>query len=535
MARAGGAIVFRSPAVDFAGVTAAVVVLVILGVLLGWPLLNVVLDGLLAGPSLWPVVGITLVVAGVATAGSLGMAAIVVVAVRLSGAGRQWLAGIHRAGVFVPPFVVPLALLVLVGRERLSHALGGVATLALIALAQAFVFLPHAVALVMRALASVTAEAEQAAELLGASRWTVLRRVTLGLARAELVTAALSVFGLCLADAVSPVLVGFLGPAPAPAGVVMLAGFIVAEGHWNTPLAAGGAVALMAFTVAVSLAGRTWRSAGVPLAQPATPAAGVRPAAAVRAGFTACAWLITAALAALWAAVPMASVLALRGGPRISLEHWLGVLGAARPLVNSLVLGASVALVGTALALGVVSLATRRRPLAAVAMSLLARVPVAVPAVVGALAYMLAYSAPGGGFIFVVLLVAAWELPVMLRAGANVLARADRAQEQAALTLGARSLTTLRRVVAPALRPAVVWLLCHGFAAGLTAFGSVVVFAFAERGDLRLGVIHMLASASTGSVGAACAVATVLLALAGGATLLGRAVAGRESIPTLLA
>ena len=39
----------------------------------------------------------------------------------------------------------------------------------------------------------------------------------------------------------------------------------------------------------------------------------------------------------------------------------------------------------------------------------------------------------------------------------------------------------------------------------------------------------------TGSVGAACAVATVLLALAGGATLLGRAAAGRESIPTLLA
>jgi ABC-type sulfate transport system permease component len=88
-------------------------------------------------------------------------------------------------------------------------------------------------------------------------------------------------------------------------------------------------------------------------------------------------------------------------------------------------------------------------------------------------------------------------------------------------------------VVLPTLTPAVVWLLCHGFAAGITALGTVVVFA--EPLALPLGAVHMLISASTGGVGAACAVATVLLALAGGATLLGRAAAGRESIPTLLA
>jgi ABC-type sulfate transport system permease component len=93
--------------------------------------------------------------------------------------------------------------------------------------------------------------------------------------------------------------------------------------------------------------------------------------------------------------------------------------------------------------------------------------------------------------------------------------------------------TTLRRVVLPALTPAVVWLLCHGFAAAVAAVGTVVIFA--EPLGLPLGTLHMLVSASTGSVGAACAVATVLLALAGGATLLGRAAAGRESIPTLLA
>src|SRR5262249_20890819 len=114
------------------------------------------------------------------------------------------------------------------------------------------------------------------------------------------------------------------------------------------------------------------------------------------------------------------------------------------------------------------------------------------------------------------------------------LARSDRSREQAALTLGAGPLTTVRRVVLPGLSPAVVWLLAHGFAAGVTAVGTVVVLA-GWVGPRQFGVTHMLASASTGSVGAACAVATVLLAVAGGATLLGRAAAGRESIPTLLA
>ena len=85
----------------------------------------------------------------------------------------------------------------------------------------------------------------------------------------------------------------------------------------------------------------------------------------------------------------------------------------------------------------------------------------------------------------------------------------------------------------PALSPAATWIFLHGFTAGVTAVGAVIVFA--ERGQFSLGVTHMLDSASTGSVGAACAVATVLLAIAGGATLLGRAVAGRESVPTLLA
>jgi sulfate/thiosulfate transport system permease protein len=270
----------------------------------------------------------------------------------------------------------------------------------------------------------------------------------------------------------------------------------------------------------------------VPLALGATPTPGRGTTEPSRRLLAVLAWPIAVALVALWAVVPLASLAAGDGaGWRASLQHWTGLAGTGGPLLHSLALGLAVAVVGTALAL-VAAWSVQRRPGAVGRVpAVLARLPVAVPGVVAGLGYLLAF-APGGDLAVVALVVAAWELPVTLRVAGNVLARADRATEQAALSLGAGRLTILRRVVLPGLSPASAWIFGHCFAAGVVAVGTVVVLAGL---GLDLGVVHMLAAASAGAVGAACAVATVLLAIAGGAALLGRAVAGRDSVPTLLA
>jgi iron(III) transport system permease protein len=512
MAQPAAAVAPRPVSATLVGTAAGVLVLVVLVALVMWPLADVFVVGLLVVPPPLRVVANTLAVACAATLGAVGMAAVLAVAVRVGVPGRRGLIAICRVGVLVPVFVVPLGVLALAGRDR--------AGLPALVIAQAFAFLPHAFALVMRALARVSTEAEQAAELLGASRWTVLRRVTLGLAAPGLAAAALVVLGLCLADVASPLLVG--GREPMTVETTVLANFIVAAGAHGVASTMAGAVALSVLAIAVALAGRTWRYVTAPLAVPTVPLAAQRPAATMRAALAVLAWLATAALVALWAVVPLAS-----------LEHWNGLAGAFPALVGSVALGFGAALAATILALSVAWLAERRRGAAAGAMTVLARVPVVVPGLVGGVGYLVAFGALEGGFGVAALLVAAWELPLMLRVAGNVLARSDRSAEQAALTLGASPVTTLRRVVLPALRTAVVWLVCHGFAAGITALGTVVIFA--PQIGLDLGTLHMLAAASTGSVGAACAVATVLLALAGGATLLGRAAAGRETIPTLLA
>ena len=519
------------------GAGASVLALLLLAALIAWPLGEVLVHG---APSLFAelavIAGISLMIAGGATLGALGMAAVVACAVRFAVPGRESLVAVHRVGVFVPPFVVPLAVLVLVGHERLYDASAGATAvpLAAIALAQAFAYLPQAVALLLHALAAVPPETEQAAELLGASPATVLRRITLQLARSGLTTAALVVLGLCLADVASPLLLGVSGPVTA--GVSTLAGFIVVSARW-TDSAAAAALALSAATLAVALAARSWQYSTVALASPRVPPAGLRPTATMRAALAALAWLVTAALVALWAVVPITSL--VNGGWPVALDPRNEVLSAVRPLANSVALGVGVALAGTTLAVAVAWVAQGRRGGSAAVLTAMARVPVAVPGVVGGLGYLLTFGMAPARLLVIVLCVAAWELPLMARLAGNVVARSERSREQAALSLGARPFTTWRRVVLPTLTPAIAWLLCHGFAIGVTALNAVALLASGEQG-VPLGIRRMLMFASAGSVssvglGAACAVATVLLALAGGATLLGRAVAGRESIPTLLA
>ena len=516
-----------APRADLVGLAAAVVTLIALAALLVWPVVVVLVLGLVSPPPPLAVVGFTVAVAVASTLGALGLAAVVAAAARAGVSGGRTLLGICRVGLLLPPFVVPVAMLALAGRGGVldrwlgDDALGGPAS---IVVAQALAFLPHAVALVMRALAGVSADAEQAAELLGASRWTVLRRVTLGLAWPRLTGAALVVLGLCLADVATPLLVG--GEAR------MLAVFIVSPAD-TTATWAGGALALSVLTLAVALAGRTWRETAAPFAGGGTSSARRKSTGATRVVLTTLAWASAAALLVLWVTVPVASLLGPRGGWHLTLEPWGILLRSAWSLGHSVLLGLGVAFVGTGLALAIAAVAADGHKLAAGATMWLTRVPVVIPGVVAGIGYVMAFETPHGDLALLALVVAAWQLPLTLPVAADVLARADRATEYAALSLGAGRLTTLRHVVLPALNPAAAWIFGHGFAAGLTAVGTVLVIA--QRSHLGLGVTDMLRLATLGAAGPACAFATALVVLAGVATLLGRAVAGRETIPTLLA
>jgi iron(III) transport system permease protein len=473
-------------------------VLAVLAACVALPLVAVVAHGL-ATPVVWPLrtALTTLAVAVGSCVAALVPAALVAVAItRVDFRGRSMVWQVVRVGVFIPSFIVPLALLTLGG--------GRPRGLAAIVAAQGLAFLPVAVMLMVRALGAIPVDLEQAAELLGAARITIVRHITLGLAGPDLVRAALGVLGLCLADVATPLLLG--------GGDRLLASAIV-----GTKGGAPAALALAVLSATVALAGGSWRATGgrptlIRLDRPAS--------AAARWGLGAAAWGVAATLAVLWAVVPV-----------VSLGHWGAVLAAdhARALSNSVLLALGAALTGTALALAVAWIVERRRSATAVPVDVLARAPVAVPGVVAGAGYALVLAAgdvpPSLTLAALIAIVACWDLPTTARAARAVLVHVHRSAEEAAVGFGAGRTTTLARIVAPTLRPVAGWILAHVFAGGLLAVGTVVVLAGPGPG---VASVTMLSLAATGATGAACAVATVLLALAGGALVLGRAIAGRQ-------
>lgn len=504
-----------------------------LATLIVCPVAVVAVQGLLASAPDWPwrVAADTLAVALAATLGALVPALLIgYTLMRLDVPGRWLVWQIFRIGVLMPPFIVSLALLALVGSHGFLAAGVPRPGLAAIVIGQAIALLPIAVALVVRVLLSVPVELEHVAEALGAPRMTIVRRVTLGLAGAGVVRAGLVLLGLCLADVATPLLLG--GDAR------VLATIVVATAAADSSGAARAALMLAALAVPVALGGAAWRSDGAALRERAVlPRLERRVAPALRWSLGAPVWVVAAALAGLWAVVPLASLLA-RDARGISLEHWavLATAAGARTLGNSVALGMGAAIGGTALALAAAWIVERQRGAAGRTVELLMRVPIVIPGLVAGVGYALVFAAPLAGFAatlpILIVLVACWELPLTARAAQAALVRSDRSVEEAAVSLGAGALTTLVRVVAPALRPVAGWMAGRLFAAGVVAVGTVIVLAGAGR---ELGAVTMLTLAATGATGAACAVATALVVLASGAVLLGRAIAGHHHGPTLLA
>jgi iron(III) transport system permease protein len=531
MARPVAAPAFPASLIDVVR-AAGVGVALLLAVFIAWPVVVLLVQGLLTPVTTWPwrIAIQTLAVALSSAFVALVLAALAAFTVtRMDVPGRALLWQVFRIGALMPPFIVSLALLVLAG----VLASGGVGLgFTTIVVGQSLAFLPHAVVLIVRVLAPIPAELEQAAEVLGAPRSTIVRRVTLGLAGPGLLRAALVVLGLCLADVATPLLLG--GDARVLVTVIVTAAAV--DGHG----AAGAALLLAALATIAALTAGAWRCAGALAGdQPVLPRL-ERPApATLRWVLGSTAWIVAVGLASLWVIVPLGSLLRVGVGTRgLSFEHWavFATPAGMGALSNSLLLGLGVAVTGTVLALLSAWIVEGGSGYWGRAVALLARVPIVVPGVGAGVGYLLVFGTPSvrraGTMLILIAIVVCWELPVTLRVARDVLVRTDRSVEDAAVSLGADRATALTRIVAPALRPVTGWLFGYLFAAGVLAVGTVIVVTGAGR---ELGALTMLTLAVAGATGAACAVATALLVLAGGAVLLGRAIAGRQRGSTLLA
>jgi iron(III) transport system permease protein len=136
----------------------------------------------------------------------------------------------------------------------------------------------------------------------------------------------------------------------------------------------------------------------------------------------------------------------------------------------------------------------------------------AIPGTVIGISYILAFNVPpieltGTGIILVICFVFR-NMPVGVRAGIAAMTQIDRSLDEASLTLGARNFTTLRKVVLPLLRPAIVASLVFSFVRAMTAVSAVI---FLVSANYDMATSYIVGRVENGDYGLAIAYCSVLI------------------------
>jgi sulfate transport system permease protein len=105
-------------------------------------------------------------------------------------------------------------------------------------------------------------------------------------------------------------------------------------------------------------------------------------------------------------------------------------------------------------------------------------------------------------------------LPFVVRTVEPVLLELDPEVEEAAASLGASRFTTLRRILLPALAPAITAGAALSFARGISEYGSLVLLSGNLPNKTEVASVRILTYIENGNEAAAASVAVLLLAVA---------------------
>ena len=104
-------------------------------------------------------------------------------------------------------------------------------------------------------------------------------------------------------------------------------------------------------------------------------------------------------------------------------------------------------------------------------------------------------------------------LPFVIRTVQPVLLELDREPEEAAASLGARSLTIFHRIILPSLFPAILSGVALAFARAIGEFGAVVLISGNLPFKTEVASVYIFGRIETGDPQAAAAISSVLLTI----------------------
>jgi iron(III) transport system permease protein len=454
--------------------------------------------------------------------------------------------------IITPPFVIGLGLILIFGRSGLVNQVlewafavppsRWIYGLPGVWLAQTFAFTPVAFLVLIGVVEGVSPSLEEASQTLRADRWLTFARVTLPLMRPGLANAFLVGFIESIADFGNPVVLGGSFGVLSTEVFFSIVGAQLDQGRAAALGVLLLGLALGAFFAQRWLVGRRVYTTVSGKGDGGLPAA--LPPLVRRVAF---------GLALPWAALTLTIyAMALVGGfvetwgrdYTPTLRHYAkafsiewsaaGVIwsgSAWRSFWTTLELASIAAPLTAALGLLTAYLLVRQRFAGRGAFEFATMLTFAVPGTVIGVAYILAFNVPpieltGTGLILVVCFVFR-NMPVGLRAGVAAMSQIDASLDEASRTLGARSVGTLRRVILPLLRPAIVAALVYSFVRAMTSVSAVIFLVSADYDMATTFIIHRVLN---GDYGVAIAYSSVLIVLMLGAIGLIRLLVGERRL-----
>jgi iron(III) transport system permease protein len=454
--------------------------------------------------------------------------------------------------VITPPFVIGLALILLFGRAgvvtnflaytfdiprtRWIYGMAG------IAIAQLLAFTPIAYLVLSGVLDAVSPSLEEAAQTLRASRWHIFRTVTWPLIRPGLANAFLISFIESLADFANPLMLG--GNFNVLATDIFFA--VVGAAH-DQGRAAVLALVLLAATLGAFLSQRAWTggrryttvtgkgdaglSAPLPAALQWTAVGVVLP------------WLLLTVV--VYGIIlgggfvvtfgrdytPTWQYLLTAFGVDHGVGGWFLSGSGWRSFITTMELAAVATPVTAFLGLLTAWLLDRQDFRGKGAFEFATMMSFAIPGTVIGISYILAFNVPpveltGTGMIIIISFVFR-NMPVGIRAGVASLAQVDRSLDEASTTLRARSARTLRLVLVPILRPAIVTAMVYSFVRAVTTVSAVI---FLVSGEYNLATVYIVGRADVGEYGVALVYSAVLIVVMAAVLVAIQAAVGRTRI-----
>ncbi|MEO8305961.1 MAG: iron ABC transporter permease, partial [Betaproteobacteria bacterium] len=484
------------------------------------------------GGVVWNTLQLGLMTAVSATALALCFA-LIVTRTRLPG---RRLAGVLAVlPMITPPFVIGLALIMLFGRSGainavLEWAFGVSPTrwiygLPGVWLAQTLALTPVAYLVLVGVVEGISPSLEEAAQTLRASSMKTFATITFPLMAPGLVNAFLIVFIESLADFGNPLLLG------GNLEVLSVSIYFAIVGVQQDPgRAAILAIVLLTLSLTlfliqrrllsrrgfVTVSGKGEGALRLPLPRVAT---------GVAVGLV-LPWIFLAVV--VYAMIFSGGFFEKWGlNHALTLRHYVTAFGAdisTRGIVwtggawSSFTTTLMIAVVSAPLTAGfgllVAYLINRQRFAGKGAFEFVTMLSFAMPGTVVGISYILAFNAPPIELAYTgIILVACFvfrDMTTSLRAGLASLAQIDPSLDEASATMRAGTFATLRRVVLPLIRPAIIAALGYSFISAMTSI-SAVIFLTSPRFDMA--TVNIVGRAEVGEYGYATAYASVLIVL----------------------